>query len=92
MRYEFKKSFNKCIRNLPEETKIAIKELAFDSIDIISVGKKPAKGMRLKRLRKDYWEVSTTMKERILFKLTGDMIQFILAGNHDHIKRFLRRL
>ena len=92
MRYEFKKSFNKCVKSLPEETKIAIKELAFDSIDIISVGKKPAKGMRLKRLRKDYWEVSTTMKERILFKLTGDLIQFILAGNHDRIKRFLRRI
>ena len=92
MRYEFKKSFNKCVKSLPGETKIAIKELAFDSIDIISVGKKPAKGMRLKRLRKDYWEVSTTMKERILFKLTGDLIQFILAGNHDRIKRFLRRI
>jgi len=92
MRYEFKKSFNKCVKSLPEEAKIAIKELAFDSIDAISTGKKPAKGMRLKRLRKDYWEVSTTMKERILFKLTGDLIQFILAGNHDHIKRFLKRL
>ena len=52
MRYEFKKSFNKCIKNLPEEVKIAIKELAFDSIDIISTGKKPAKGIRLKRYAK----------------------------------------
>jgi len=92
MRYEFKKSFNRCVKNLPEEAKIAIKKLAFDSIDVISTGKKPAKGIRLKRLRKDYWEVSTTMKERILFKLTGDLIQFTLAGKHDHIKRFLKRM
>lgn len=92
MRYEFKKSFNKCVKDLPEETKIAIKELAFDCIDIISAGKKPAKGIRLKRLRKDYWEISATMKERILFKLTDDLIQFILTGNHDLIKRFLKRI
>ncbi|MCK4463638.1 MAG: hypothetical protein KAU58_04940 [Candidatus Omnitrophica bacterium] len=92
MRYEFKKSFNKCIKNLPEEAKLAIKELAFDTIDVISTGKKPSKGMRLTRLRKDYWEVSTTMKERIVFKLIDDLIQFILAGNHDHIKRFLKRV
>lgn len=92
MRYEFKKSFNKCIKNLPEEAKIEIKELAFEAIDVISIGKKPSKGMRLTRLRKDYWEVSTTMKNRVLFKLTDDLIQFILAGNHNHIKRFLKRL
>ena len=92
MRYEFKKSFDKSLKNLPEDSKIIIKELAFNSIDTISTGKKPPKGMRLKRLRKDYWEVSTTMKERILFKLTGDLIQFILVGNHDHIKRFLKRM
>ena len=92
MRYEFKKSFKKCIKRLPEGIKIETKEIIFEVIDVASTGKQPSKGIRLTRLRKDYWEVSATMKERILFKLTGDLIQFILAGNHDHIKRFLKRI
>jgi len=92
MRYQFKKSFEKCIKRLPESTKIEIKEMAFEVIDVVSAGKQPSKGIRLTRLRKDYWEVSTTMKERILFKLSGNLVQFILAGNHDDIKRFLKRI
>lgn len=92
MRYEFKKSFNKSVKKLSAEAKVRIKELAFDAIDVISTGKKPPKSMRLTRLRNDYWEISTTMKKRILFKLVDDLIQFILAGNHDHIKRFLKRI
>lgn len=35
MRYEFKKSFKKCIKRLPEGIKIEIKEIIFEVIDVV---------------------------------------------------------
>ena len=38
----------------------------------------------------DYWEVRKGIKARILFRWKGDLVEFVLAGNHDDIKRFLK--
>ena len=92
MRYEFKKSFDRSVKRLSDDVKIDIKKLAFELIDLMSTGRRPSKGAGLTRLRKDYWEERTTIRERILFRLSDDCIQFILVGNHEDIKRFLRRI
>lgn len=92
MRYEFKKSFDRSMKSLSEDVKIDIKKLAFEIIDLVSTGKKPSKGIGLTRLRKDYWEARTTIRERMLFRLTADYIQFILVGDHGDIKRFLKKI
>jgi len=92
MKYEFKKSFIRSIKTLPDKNKKEIKRIAFQIIDLVSSGKKPSKGHGLTRLRKDYWETRTTIRERILFKLTDDCISFILVGNHNDVKRFLRSI
>ena len=92
MRYEFKKSFDRSIKTLSDGAKVDIKKLAFEVIDLVSTGKRLSKGQGLTRLRKDYWEARITIRERILFRLTSDCIHFILVGNHEDIKRFLRRI
>jgi len=92
MRYEIKKSFGRSVKKLPEDSKVEIKKIIFEVLDVLSMGKQPPKGIRLTRLRNDYWEVGTTLKERILFRLTDDLVQFLLVGNHDDIKRALKRL
>ena len=92
MKYDFKKSFIRSIKSLPEKNKEKIKHLAFEIIDIVSKKKKPSKGYGLTRLRKDYWEARTSIRERILFKLTNDCIYFIFVGNHNDVKRFLRSI
>lgn len=91
MRYEIKKSFDRSVKGLSEDDRIVIKKILFDVLDVLSTGKKPSKGIRLTRLRNDYWEVGTSLKERILFKFTDDIVQFLLVGNHDDIKRALKR-
>ena len=91
MRYEFKKSFDKSLKGLSDESKINVKKIAFEIIDLVDTGKRPSKGQGLTRLRKNYWESRATIRERILFRLTNDLIQFILVGNHEDIKRFLKR-
>ena len=91
MRFEFKKTYDRTTKKLSKEAKLELKEVAMDVVDVVSTGKKPAKGIRLKHLYKDYWEASKGIKERIIFKLSGDLVQFILAGSHDDVKRFLKR-
>jgi hypothetical protein len=71
---------------------MVIKKVIFEVLDILSTGKKPSKGIRLTRLCGDYWEAGTSIKERILFKLTGDLVQFLLVGDHDDIKKALKRV
>lgn len=92
MKYDFKKSFTRSIKKLPAKNKEEIKQLAFKIIDLVSTGKKPSKGHGLTRLRKDYWEARATIRERVLFKLTDDCIHFILVGNHNDVKRFLKSI
>lgn len=92
MRHEFKRSFDRSVKCLSDDAKIEIKKSIFEIIDLVSTGKASSKGQGLTRLRKDYWEARTTSRERILFKLTDDLIQFIIVGNHEDVKRFLKRL
>jgi len=47
-------------------------------------------GLGLKRLRDDYWEVRHGLRNRILFTWKDDVIDFILAGDHDSIREFLK--
>ncbi len=92
MRYEIKKSFDRSVKGLSEDDRVEIKTVIFEVLDVLSTGKKPSKGMRLTRLRNDYWEAGTSLKERIMFKLTDDLVQFLLVGTHDDIKRALKRV
>ncbi len=49
-------------------------------------------GAGLKQLRRNYREVRKGLKARVLFRWQGDLIEFILAGDHNDIKRFLKSL
>ena len=91
MRYEIKRSFDRSVKGFYEDDRIEIKKIIFEVLDILSTGRKPSKGIRLTRLRNDYWEVGTSLKERLLFRFTDDLVQFLLAGNNDDIKRALKR-
>ena len=88
--YEFKKSFDKSVKSLPERDKTAAKELCKSFINVLEKKEKPSKGLGLEHLQKDYWEARGSYKQRILFRWRGNYVEFILAGNHDQIKRFLK--
>jgi hypothetical protein len=47
-------------------------------------------GIGLKRLKDDFWEVRQGVRNRILFRWRQDLIEFVLAGDHDSIKDFLK--
>lgn len=92
MRFEFKPSFDKSIKNLPSREKEDIKKIAIQTIEILSREKIIYKGIGLKCLKDNFWEIRKGLKARILFRWEGDLVEFILAGDHDDIKHYLRNI
>ena len=88
--WEFKPSFDKSVKSLSKNNKEAIKDLAKRLINVLEGKKIPSKGLSLTPLRKDFLEIRASYKRRILFRWKDNHVEFILAGNHDQIRRFLK--
>jgi len=69
-----------------------VKKVALQAIDILSQDRIIHKGFGLKRLKGDFWEIRKGIKARILFRWQGDLVEFVLAGDHNDIKRFLKNI
>jgi len=91
MKYEYKPSFDKTFKKMEsirkEKASIAVSQL----IDFFETGVK-SKGLGLKHLREIYWEIRFNIKDRIIFSVENDIVSFIITGNHDEIKRFLKNI
>ena len=89
MRYEFKTSFDRRFRKLSPTRQ----QKAYDAIDTLMNyfdGLAPLpKGLDLKNWKGDYWEIRSTLKDRILFKFE-DHIVFLFIGSHDEIRSFMK--
>ena len=89
MRYEAKPAFERSLRRLPtdrkERTKRAIRQL----VAFFETRQQP-QGLGMKRLRGDVWEMRAGLGDRVIFRLQGDLVEFVLVGNHDEIRRFLK--
>jgi len=92
MRFEFKPSFDRSVKAFHGKEKEEIKEVALQAIDILSQDKPVRKGIGLKRLKGDFWEIRKGLKARIIFRWQGDVVEFILAGDHNDIRRYLRNI
>jgi len=92
MRFEFKPSFDRPVKSLSSDEKENIKDLCIHLIDLLAEQRELQKGIGLKNLRKNYWEIRKGLKVRILFRWQKDLIEFVLAGSHDHIKNYLKNI
>ena len=92
MKFEFKPSFDRSIKSLHGKEKEDVKTVAIQAIDILSQDKIIHKGVGLKRLKGDYWEIRKGLKARILFRWQGDLVEFVLAGDHNDIHRYLKNI
>lgn len=92
MKFEFKPSFEKSLKNFYPAEKEEITRVTSRTIDILSGSKSIYKGIGLKRLRNNYWEVRKGLKSRILFRWQGDLVEFVLAGDHKDIRRYLKNI
>jgi len=92
MKFEFKPSFDRSVKTFHGREKEEIKHVALQSVDILSQDRLSHKGIGLKRLKGDFWEIRKGLKARILFRWRGDLVEFVLAGDHNDIKRYLKNI
>jgi mRNA-degrading endonuclease YafQ of YafQ-DinJ toxin-antitoxin module len=50
------------------------------------------KGLGIKKLMGQYWEVRAGLQLRIVYEVEASLIRIISVGNHNDVKRFLRNL
>ena len=60
-------------------------------MDYFQIGQRTT-GLGLKQSRKPCWEVRAGLDLRILCVLEGDFVNFVLVGNHEDIRRYLKHL
>lgn len=71
MRFEFKPSFDRSVKSFQGEEKEEIKQVALQTIDILSRERVVHQGVGLKRVKGDFWEVRKGLKTRIFFRWEG---------------------
>lgn len=92
MKFEFKPSFNRSIKSLPYGEKEDIKKIAIQILDILTKNRETRKGIGLTHLKGDFWEVRKGLRARLLFKWHEDLVEFVLAGDHNQIRRYLKNI
>ena len=90
MIFEKKPSFEMAWKALETQRRAKAEEALTKLVHFFEGGSKP-EGLGLKKLRDDFWEIRTDLKDRILFRFQRGHIDFILIGNHNDIHRALKR-
>ena len=89
MRYRATPQFDRSIERLDAARKARAK----GAIDRLVAGFETRQlpiGLGIKQVRPRLWEIRLGLSDRILFHRTGDAVEFLFAGNHDEIRRFLK--
>lgn len=89
MRYEFKSSFDRSVGRLDRARRGRVIEAVEAIVDFFEGGPRPD-GLGLKQLRKPFWEVRASIRDTVVFAIEKDRFVFLLAGDHEETRRFLR--
>ncbi len=90
MHYYTSPAFEKSFKELSSDQKQRIKKAIQLAVAFFETGELPH-GLGLKPLRQQFWEIRAGLSDRVIFRKNKDVIEFILVGSHDDIKRFLKR-
>ena len=90
-RFEFKTSFVRCYRALASEDQAKIDRAMQFLADSLESGPL-AHGLGVKKLRGNVWEMRVDIRQRICFCIKEDIVEFVLLGDHNTIKNYLRNL
>lgn len=91
MDFLFSPAFTRALKKKPE----SVQKSAEEAVKLLwqVVHKKihtPPKGLGLKHLAQNKWEIRAGIHERIFFELSSSEVVFIFIGNHDDVRRLLK--
>ncbi len=90
-RVEYKKSFDNTYRNCSTAEQLKVDLAIRGFLDAVEKKELP-KGVGLKRLQNDHWEIRVDLRLRVTFRMSGDQVEFGLVGNHEAVRKFLKNL
>jgi len=90
VRFLFLRAFERTLKSLPAADEVQVKKSVQGLINYFDGNDRPH-GLGLRKLREPYWEIRSSLAVRILFSIKGDLVQLHLVGDHDDVRRFLKR-
>lgn len=87
----FSRAFLKALKKLEEKRKNQAKEAVQAFLFYLETMDK-SHGLGLRKLKGNVWEIRVNISDRILFELDDDRrsVDFLMLGNHDEIRRFIK--
>lgn len=90
IRVVFLRSFDRTMARLTAAERVQARHALERLLDYFNGGPKPL-GLGLRKLRGAYWEIRLSLAKGSVFLIEGDVATFVIAGDHDDIRRYLRR-
>jgi len=91
LNFYFKPSFSRLFKKLAHLQQAQVLA-AIEALKTVLESNIRIEGLGLKRLGNDFWEIRASLRERILFTFGKETITFVMIGNHDEIRRYLKNI
>jgi len=89
MRVAYQPSFLDATRQL-SHTQAARLLKAIEKFQHAMEAHQSSPGLGITHLRDDYFEFRVDIHMRVTYRRTGDLIQYVLYGSHNQVRRFLK--
>ena len=94
MRFEYATRFARTLRRIPKHDQLRVAEAVGQLIVYCETHQAP-EGLGLKKLfsRSELgvvFEARATLALRVLFSVYDDVVAFLMVGDHDEVRRFIR--
>ena len=84
-------AFLRMLKKFDPHIKEGVKAAVAAVIDYYETGQKTP-GLGLTQLRGRLWEARAGIRWRVLYVVGDNQLTFVLAGSHDDVRSFLKRL
>lgn len=89
MRYAYQPSFLDATRHLSHAQAAKLLK-AIEKFQQAIENRQWPQGLGITHLRDGYFEFRVDIHMRVTYRRSGDLIQYVLYGSHDEIRRFLK--
>lgn len=91
MRYFRTAAFKQAYQDLDMSRRKRV-DRAIQQLAVLYAQRQRPYGIGLKSLKPNVWEIRAGLDDRILFRWTGEVVEFLVVGTHDQIHRLLKHL
>ncbi len=91
MRYVYQPAFLDSTRQLSHPHAVRLLK-AIEKFQHATENHQWPQGLGVTHLRDDYFEFRVGIQMRVVYRRTGDLVQYVLYGSHNQIRRLLKSL